>query len=69
MQSINRTRSVVLASALCIFGVSTAFAQADNSNSKVAPASSFSGWMTDYSKTNNGRITRDAYMQESGRRW
>lgn len=48
---------------------SAAFAQADNSNSKVAPATSFSGWMNDYSKTNQGRISRDAYMQESGRRW
>lgn len=47
---------------------SAAFAQADNSNSKVAPAS-FSSWMTDHSKGNQGRISRDAYMQESGRRW
>ena len=47
---------------------SAAFAQADNSNSKVAPAS-FSSWMTDQSKVNQGRISRDAYMQESGRRW
>lgn len=49
--------------------VSGAFAQADNSNSLVAPAASFPGWMTDYSKSNNGRISRDAYMQESARRW
>lgn len=48
---------------------SAALAQADNSNSKVAPAASFSGWMTDYSKSNQGRISREAYMQESGRRW
>jgi hypothetical protein len=48
---------------------SGAFAQADNSNSLVAPATSFPGWMTDYSKSNQGRISRDAYMQESARRW
>jgi len=30
---------------------------------------SFSGWMTDYSKANQGRISRQAYMDEAGRRW
>ena len=47
-----------------------AIAQADNSNSKTSPSSSaFGGWMTDYSKSNNGRISRDAYMREQERRW
>ena len=52
--------------------VSGAFAQADNSNSLVAPAASFPGWITDYSKSNNGRISRDAYMRSrpgAGTRW
>jgi hypothetical protein len=31
--------------------------------------SSFSNWSTDYSKAHNGRISRQAYMDESGRRW
>lgn len=44
-----------------------AFAQADNTNSKTAPA--FSGWMDDHARTNQGRITRDAYMREQERRW
>ena len=48
---------------------SLAHAEADNSNSKVAPAGSFSGWITDYSKNNQGRISRQAYMDEVGRRW
>ena len=50
-----------------------AFAQADNTNSKSSPpgaaASAFGGWMTDYSRSNQGRISRDAYMREQERRW
>jgi len=46
---------------------SLALAQADNTNSKTSPG--LSGWMTDYSKSNNGRISRDAYMREQERRW
>jgi hypothetical protein len=42
-------------------------AQADNTNSRTAPR--FSTWMQDYSKSNNGRISRQAYMDEAGRRW
>ena len=59
---------VFLAAVLFAGTTSLALAQADNTNSKIAPAN-FSGWMTDYSKANNGRISRDAYMQEAGRRW
>lgn len=45
-------------------------APAEAQNSKVAGAGpNFSSWMTDYSKANQGRISRDAYMAESGRRW
>jgi hypothetical protein len=47
--------------------VGTAHAQADNTNSKTAPR--FNTWMTDYSKANNGRISRQAYMDEAGKRW
>ena len=67
---LNRPIATLGFAALVALGTSSgAFAQADNSNSKVAPGSSFSGWMTDYAKTNQGRISRDAYMQEAGRRW
>lgn len=64
-----RTNKLALAAIFSAVAATSAFAQADNSNSKVAPASSFSNWMMDQSKTNNGRISREAYMQESGRRW
>lgn len=64
-----RISRVLLVSALSA-GLSTAaFAQADNTNSLVAPKATFSTWMNDHSTTNQGRISRDAYMQESGRRW
>jgi hypothetical protein len=46
---------------------SPAMAQADNTNSKTDP--SFHSWMQNYSKTNKGRISRQAYMDEAGRRW
>jgi hypothetical protein len=53
-----------LAVATAVGMVSPVYAQADNTNSK-----SFPGWMSDYSKTNEGRISRQAYMDEAGRRW
>ena len=62
------TGKAILATAIFAGTTSLALAQADNTNSKIAPAN-FSGWMTDYSKSNNGRISRDAYMQEAGKRW
>jgi len=67
--NMNRTIKGTLAAALFVGMVGGAAAQADNTNSKIAPANDFSGWMTDYSKANQGRISRDAYMQEAGRRW
>lgn len=42
---------------------------ADNTMKATAPGNTFSGWMTDYSKAHNGRISRQAYMDEAGRRW
>ena len=41
----------------------------DNTMKATSPGDSFSGWMTDYSAKNNGRISRKAYMDEQGRRW
>jgi len=65
----NFTRAALVGAAAAVFA-SGAFAQADNSNSKTSPASpALGGWMTDYSKSNNGRISRDAYMREQQRRW
>jgi hypothetical protein len=41
----------------------------DNTMKATAPNSSFSGWMTDYSKAHDGRVSRQAYMDEAGKRW
>ena len=41
----------------------------DNNMKATAPNNSFSTWSTDYSKAHNGRISRQAYMDEAGRRW
>jgi hypothetical protein len=64
-----KAMSQFLVAALAATTMSVAFAQADNSNSKVSPKGNFSNWMMEQSKTNQGRISRDAYMQEAGRRW
>jgi hypothetical protein len=40
----------------------------DNTMKATAPGS-MSDWSNDYSKNNQGRISRQAYMDESGRRW
>lgn len=40
----------------------------DNTMKATAPGS-MSEWSTEYSKNNQGRISRQAYMDESGRRW
>ncbi|MDQ6621242.1 MAG: hypothetical protein M3Z31_16385 [Pseudomonadota bacterium] len=40
---------------------------ADSTNSKTAPG--FQSWMSDYQRTNKGYISREAYMNEMGRRW
>jgi hypothetical protein len=41
----------------------------DNNMKATAPNNSFSGWMTDYSKAHDGRVSRQAYMDEAGKRW
>jgi hypothetical protein len=41
----------------------------DNNMKATAPSNSFSGWASDYSKAHQGRISRQAYMDEAGRRW
>jgi hypothetical protein len=47
-----------------------AMAQADNTNSKEAPAMpSYQTWMHDSAMRNHGYISRQEYMDEMGRRW
>ncbi len=60
MNGTNIFRICALAGALAS---APAFAQADNTNAKVDPA--MSSWMS----THQGRITRQEYMDEVGRRW
>ena len=55
-------------------GTSVALAQADNTNSNIAPAdpnaaASWPHWMSNYSTAHQGRISRQAYFDEMGRRW
>jgi hypothetical protein len=60
MNGTNIFRICALAGALAS---APAFAQADNTNSKVDPA--MSTWMSSH----QGRISRQEYMDEVGRRW
>jgi hypothetical protein len=63
-----RTRSILSAVAVVsAFVAAPVMAQADNTNSKVDPA--FGTWMQGYSSAHSGRISREAYMNEAGRRW
>jgi hypothetical protein len=41
----------------------------DNDMKATAQNNSFSGWTSDYSKSHQGRVSRQAYMDEAGRRW
>jgi hypothetical protein len=68
-----------IAIALGFAVMSVASAQTmDSQNQGKAPGSpstgmndpsTFSNWSTDYSRTHHGRISRQAYMDEAGRRW
>jgi hypothetical protein len=62
------TMAVCACAALTLGGNAFAQGAADNTNSKTAPAP-FQTWMSDYSKANRGYISRQAYMDEMGRRW
>jgi hypothetical protein len=61
------------AAAATIVAAGPAAAQADNTNSVIAPATAntgtFPGAMDQYEATHEGRISRQAYMDEAGRRW
>jgi hypothetical protein len=63
--------AMALATSLAL-GATHALAQADNTNSTIAPANpspTWPGWMHDYSTTHQGRVSRQAYFDEMGRRW
>ena len=52
---------------------SPAFAQTAakpaNDSTGVGGSGSFSGWLSDYQTKHEGRVSRQAYMDEVGRRW
>jgi len=69
-------KRIATAVAATLFTIGVAAAQspnassagsADSTNSKTAPT--LHTWMSDYSRTNHGYISRRAYMDEMGRRW
>jgi hypothetical protein len=65
-------RKLMYAAAIASAVLATpAMAQADNTDSRIAPATPapFKSWMSTYSHSNDGRISRQAYMDEAGRRW
>ena len=68
MNAKAKSRFMVVAT-VALTAAGSAFAQADNTNSKMAQPSTFPTWMTDQSNTHSGYITREEYMQEAGRRW
>ena len=64
-----KTSSLIAVAAIALAATGSALGQTDNTNSRMAQPDAFSTWMVDQSKTHNGYITRDEYMQEAGRRW
>ncbi len=68
MRTTQMLSALVIAGALAASpAMSQGMAQSDNTNARTTPQ--FNTWMQDYSRTNNGRISRQAYMDEAGRRW
>jgi hypothetical protein len=62
------TMALCVCAALTLGGHAFAQGAADNTNSKSTPAP-FQTWMSDYSQAHRGYISRQAYMDEMGRRW
>ena len=63
--------SMVLLSVALSVGSVTAIAQAPGFPAGTAGpnSGSFSGWLSDYQTKNQGKVSRQAYMDEVGRRW
>ena len=56
------TQVAAVAALLTGAAISPAYAQSSNS-------ATFDNWATDTARSHNGRITRDVYLDEMGRRW
>jgi len=63
--------SIVLASMALSVGSITAMAQAPGfpAGSSGPNSGSFSGWVSDYQAKNQGKVSRQAYLDEVARRW
>jgi hypothetical protein len=61
MKTMSFTRAMMFATMLAASAV-PAFAQSTNSQT-------FEGWANETATTNNGRISRELYLNEMGRRW
>ena len=61
-----RQIAMTLAAASAVALAGPSLAQSDNTNSRTAPARTegFNNWMSDYSTAHQGRISRQAYMDE-----
>lgn len=79
MKHLKAPSYAAFALALGLGVISIASAQTMDSQSQGMPPgspktgmndpNSFANWSNDYSRTHNGRISRQAYMNEAGRRW
>lgn len=68
MNATRNSRFMAVA-AFALAAAGSAVGQADNTDSRMAQPGTFSTWMTEQSRMNNGYITREEYMNEAGRRW
>jgi len=60
---------VALAASPAFAQNNSATTQAGGDSSAVGGSGTFSGWRSEYQSKHEGRISRQAYMDEVGRRW
>jgi len=60
---------VALAASPAFAQNNSARTQAGGDSSAVGGSGTFSGWRSEYQSKHEGRISRQAYMDEVGRRW
>ena len=75
---MNNFKQTTMALALAAFSVGSVYAQSSGSGSsgggdggggKTATSMTFQDWLNSHSSKNSGRVSRQAYMDEMGRRW
>ena len=72
MMTTRRLSAAICAGAMAMGLPGVAFGQADNTNSLIAPAPAPSYSQRDqysYSQSDRYNVSRQAYMEEAGRRW